>query len=80
MTPEQLTELIQRLIRAEAGVTGLRRALRRLVAAEKEFSRDTGIKLDDLITEAVQSAEWILDSTKWSDAPSAASRPLPEEK
>ena len=67
MTPEQMSEIIQRLIRAEAAVLGLRRALRRLVAAEKEFSRDTGIKLDDLISEAVTSAEFVLDSTRWSD-------------
>lgn len=68
MTPEQTSDLFMRLVRAEAGVVGLRRALRRLVAAEKEFSRDTGIKLDDLISEAVGAAEFVLESTKWSEA------------
>jgi hypothetical protein len=57
-------EIIKRLILAEAAVVGLRRALRRLIAAEREFSRDTGIKLDDLITEAVQHAEIVLTQHK----------------
>jgi hypothetical protein len=57
-------ELVMRLVRAEAAVVGLRRALRRLIAAEREFSRDTGIKLDDLITEAVQHAEIVLTQFK----------------
>lgn len=69
MTPEETYALIMRVVRAEAAVTGLRRALRRLVAAEREFSRDTGIKLDDLISEAVDSAEHVLNHTKWSDDP-----------
>jgi hypothetical protein len=58
------TELIMRLVQAEAAVVGLRRALRRLIAAEREFSRDTGIKLDDLISEAVEHGEIVLSQHK----------------
>ena len=72
-------ELVMRLVRAEAAVIGLRRALRRLVAAEREFSRDTGIKLDDLISEAVDAAEHVLDRNKHiAEEPDAAGSSLKE--
>lgn len=65
-------ELVMRVVHAEASIMGLRRALRRLVAAEHQFVKDTGIKLDDLIAEAVQHAEIVLEHTKKYDLPSAA--------
>ena len=79
--PANTGHLILRLCEAQAAVVGLRRALRRLIAAEREFSRDTGIRLDDLITEAVEHAELVLamhkNIGKENDL-TAASRP--EEK
>ena len=61
-----------RVVHAEASIMGLRRALRRLVAAEHQFTKDTGINLDDLIAEAVQHAEIVLEQTKKYDSQSAA--------
>jgi hypothetical protein len=60
MSSDQELHWVIRLANAEAAVVGMRRALKRLIAAEREFSRDTGIKLDDLISEAVEKAELVL--------------------
>jgi hypothetical protein len=40
--------------------TLLRITLRKLVAAERRFTRDTGIKLNDLISDTVDEAEAVL--------------------
>lgn len=42
------------------------------VSERHQFTKDTGIKLDDLIAEAVQHAEIVLEQTKKYDSRDAA--------
>ena len=42
----------------------LRKALRALIAAERKFEKDTDISLDDEISDAVKSAELVLQQYK----------------
>jgi len=73
-------QLVMRLVAAEGAVISLRRALRRLVAAENQFHKDTGIKLDDLISEAVKSAEYVLEATQQAGNDSTSAAVVPSNK